>query len=33
VTDGDGTPVLEGDAVVLVDALPPTAARADDAST
>ncbi|WP_254762654.1 CBS domain-containing protein [Natrinema marinum] len=32
VFDGDDTPVLEGDAVVLVDELPPTAARERDAS-
>ncbi|MDS0476044.1 CBS domain-containing protein [Natrinema sp. 1APR25-10V2] len=32
VLDGDDTPVLEGDAVVLVDELPPTAARERDAT-
>ncbi|WP_408959869.1 CBS domain-containing protein [Natrinema sp. 74] len=32
VFDGDETPVLEGDAVVLVDDLPPTAARERDAT-
>ncbi|WP_226482370.1 CBS domain-containing protein [Natrinema amylolyticum] len=32
VTDGDGTVVLEGDAVVLVDDLPPMAAREGDAT-
>lgn len=33
VTDGDGTTVLEGDAVVLVDELPPNAALEGDAAT
>ncbi|WP_226040032.1 CBS domain-containing protein [Natrinema sp. DC36] len=32
VLDGDGTTVLEGDAVVLIDDLPPAAARERDAA-
>ncbi|ELY78871.1 CBS domain-containing protein [Natrinema gari] len=32
VTDGDGTVVLDGSAVVLVDDLPPMAVREDDAT-
>ncbi|WP_121743919.1 CBS domain-containing protein [Natronorubrum halophilum] len=33
VTDGDGTTVLEGDAVVLIDDLPPEAALEGDTAT
>ncbi|QFU81953.1 CBS domain-containing protein [Natronorubrum aibiense] len=33
VVDGDGTTVLEGDAVVLIDELPPKAALEGDAAT
>ena len=33
VTDGDGTTVLEGDAVVLIDELPPEAATEDEPVT